>query len=73
MNSVEASFDTVSSILKGDLALTNMACAPAPMQQNQRLLTILHKGQNFAILGEELTIINIEGRTITARRDSTIG
>ena len=55
--------------LIGGIALTQKACAPALMNQDQKLLTVLQKVKNYSINNGELTIISENGRTITARRN----
>lgn len=55
--------------VSGGIAMTRKACAPALMEQDQRLLTILHSARNYSISNGVLTILNKDGRAITARRD----
>ena len=63
----EASGSTLK-IMSG-IAMTRKACAPALMQQDQRLMTILQSGQSYSIKDGTLTILNANGRSVTARRD----
>ena len=60
--------DSAINIL-GGIALTQKACAPALMQQDQRLLTVLQQAQSYSVSDGLLTIVTKNGRTITARRN----
>lgn len=54
--------------ISGAMAMTRKACAPALMNQDQRLTSILQSAQSYSINDGELTILNKHGRSITARR-----
>jgi putative lipoprotein len=53
----------------GGVALTQKACAPALMKQDQKLLTVLQQAQSYSINNDSLTIVSKNGRTIMARRN----
>lgn len=55
--------------INGGMAMTEKACAPALMAQDQRLTSILQNAQSYSINNGKLIILSKNGRPITARRD----
>lgn len=53
----------------GGMVLTQKACAPALMEQDQKLLTLLQSAKNYSVNDGLLTIVGKNGRTLTARRN----